>query len=238
MTLPETRQLGIEFERRVQTMIPDTEFQAKLDTETIYSFLNQYQDKFVHDIYKQIDRIETPSKISSYAETILQGLLRDFTTDVTATDSHYSVNLPPKFGLYVSSATVASKAYSMKNTTASTGESGVLPNVLMSKQAAHSFETRPNDGMRIIRQPIAFLSSSNTIDVIVDKYTQPTAFKMTYYKVPDYMDIINNKACELPMEAFEDLVSGAIDLYVQYAAGAEARKNQLINEAKKRKPEE
>lgn len=40
MTLEQTRQLGIEFERRVQTMIPETEFVAKLDTDTIYSYLN------------------------------------------------------------------------------------------------------------------------------------------------------------------------------------------------------
>ena len=52
MTLDQTRQLGIEFERRVQTMIPETESIQKLDTETIYSFLNQFQDKYIHDIYK------------------------------------------------------------------------------------------------------------------------------------------------------------------------------------------
>ena len=40
MTLDETRQLGIEFERRVQTMIPETEYSRKIDTDTIYSFLN------------------------------------------------------------------------------------------------------------------------------------------------------------------------------------------------------
>ena len=40
MTQDETRQLGIEFERRVQTMIPEKEYLDKLDSETIYSFLN------------------------------------------------------------------------------------------------------------------------------------------------------------------------------------------------------
>ena len=50
MTLLETRQLGIEFERRVQTMIPQKEILEKLDSETIYSFLNQYQDKLIHDL--------------------------------------------------------------------------------------------------------------------------------------------------------------------------------------------
>ena len=42
MTIYQTRQLGIEFERRVQTILPATEASAKLDTETIYSFLNQF----------------------------------------------------------------------------------------------------------------------------------------------------------------------------------------------------
>jgi len=42
MTLSETRKLGIEFERRVQTMIPEKEYLDKLDTETIYAYLNSY----------------------------------------------------------------------------------------------------------------------------------------------------------------------------------------------------
>jgi len=42
MSTYKTRQLAIEFERRVQIMMPEKEFYEKLDTETIYSFLNQY----------------------------------------------------------------------------------------------------------------------------------------------------------------------------------------------------
>lgn len=76
MTLEETRQLGIEFERRVQTMIPEKELVDKLDTETIYSYINQYQDKFVHDIYRSLDSVSAPSKPSAYLETIMQGLLK------------------------------------------------------------------------------------------------------------------------------------------------------------------
>ena len=48
-----------------------------------------------------------------------------------------------------------------------------------------------------------------------------------YYAEPKHFDVMTNTACELPMEAFEDLVSGAVDLYVQYVAGAEARKKQM-----------
>lgn len=32
--------------------------------------------------------------------------------------------------------------------------------------------------------------------------------------------------CELPVDAFEELVSGAVDLYVQYVAGAEANRRR------------
>jgi hypothetical protein len=41
------------------------------------------------------------------------------------------------------------------------------------------------------------------------------------------MDLMTSTPCELPIEMFEQLVSGAVDLYVQYAAGAEARKKQM-----------
>lgn len=74
MTLAETRQLGIEFERRVQTMIPETEFIAKLDTETIYSYLNQYQDKLIHDLYRTVDQVPV-SNNETYLETLLNSMM-------------------------------------------------------------------------------------------------------------------------------------------------------------------
>jgi len=74
MTLQETRELGIEFERRIQTMIPEKEYD-KLDTETIYSFLNQYQDKYVHDIYRSLDRVPENSKLAAHVESVLQSLI-------------------------------------------------------------------------------------------------------------------------------------------------------------------
>ena len=77
MTLEQTRQLGIEFERRVQTMIPETEFAAKLDTETIYSYLNQYQDKLMHDLYRTVDQIPV-SNNETYLETLLNSMMASF----------------------------------------------------------------------------------------------------------------------------------------------------------------
>jgi hypothetical protein len=66
-----------------------------------------------------------------------------------------------------------------------------------------------------------------TLTVIYDQYTTPRGIKITYYKEPSYFSLMTSTPCELPMDAFEELVSGAVDLYVQYVAGAEARKRQL-----------
>ena len=229
MSLKETRQLGIEFERRVQTMIPETEMVSKLDTETIYSYLNQYQDKFIHDLYKVIDNIQTPSKPSSYIETILQGLIKSYTKNVNG-ESNFDVQLPRDFGLYITSSTVVEDSHRYKQVNGA----GEIPNILISKTKAQELITRPQDNMRIMRHPIAYIDNDK-ISVFYDRYTTPTQFKMFYYRVPKYMDLFKEQPCELSMDVFDDLVTGAVDLYTQYVAGAEARKRQMQEQQQKQK---
>ena len=56
MTLTETRQLGIEVERRLQTILPSFKIENKIDTEDIYAFLNQFQKQYSDAIYRQDDQ--------------------------------------------------------------------------------------------------------------------------------------------------------------------------------------
>jgi len=65
-----------------------------------------------------------------------------------------------------------------------------------------------------------------TITLIYDRYTTVTGIRVLYYAQPAHFDLMTSTPCELPMDAFDDLVSGAVDLYVQYAAGAEANKRR------------
>lgn len=238
MTLDQTRQLGIEFERRVQTMIPQKEFTEKLDTETIYSFLNQYQDKFIRDIYNTVDKILSPSNQSTYINTILNPLLTKTESTITKVKGNkYFFALPNDFGLYINSFTDVNYSYGYKK---NNKNSGILSNILISQSELSKYEQIANDKMRILRNPIAYFDSKNlnSISIIFDMYTNPKWITLYYYKLPNYMDIIKSVPCELPIEAFEALVSGAVDLYVEYVAGAEERRRKQIAQANQRARED
>ena len=259
MSIDETRQLGIEFERRIQTMIPERELD-KLDTETIYSFLNQYQDKYIHEIYRGLDQIPSGTKLSAHVEAVLQAMLRDVEISadpednecidtvsaiedqngITISDTGRSIiyKLPETFYMYVRSVSKVSTTFSFKS-----GENNpnapirVLPNELVSQSDVWKLIETPHNTLRILRHPAAVLSQKQkfgiaekefpTLTVVYDQYTTPLGIKVLYYAEPQHFDLMTSTPCELPMDVFEDLVSGAVDLYVQYVAGAEARKRQL-----------
>lgn len=248
MTIEETRQLGIEFERRVQTMIPEREFLDKLDTQTIYSFLNQYQDKYIHDIYRNLDKIESGSKLSSHIESVLQSLYKGVTISVkqakenntrsfedgngiTIIDTARSIKweLPEDFYMYIRSVSNVSSTFSFKSKTTS-GEGSadnkqalkirVLPNEMVSQWDVWRVLETPHDSLRILRYPVAVLDTpvddKPTITCIYDQYTTVEGIRVLYYKQPTHFDIMTNTACELPLDAFDDIVTGAVDLYISY----------------------
>lgn len=233
MTPEQTRQLGIEFERRVQTMIPETEFAAKLDTETIYSYLNQYQDKLIHDLYRTIDQIPV-SNNQTYLETLLNSMLTTTTLGLSNTKPIRRCELPENFGLYVKSYSNVDSSYRFK----ADNTGGIVPNELISVKDVNKAISRPQDSMRILRRPIVWLAENNGLGALYDAYTVPESITLEYYRVPHYMDLMTSTWCELPMEMFEQLVSGAVDLYVQYAAGAEARKRQMAEQQRQQNKQE
>ena len=235
MTLTETRQLGIEFERRVQTMIPEKEFLDKLDTDTIYSYLNQYQDKYIHEIYRNLDSIPAGSKASAHIESILQNMLTSVELPVSEAQDNTQGVTDPNGITIVDTARSVSSTFSFKSTSSATSSAiRVIPNMLSSQNDVWKLIETPHDSLRILRYPAAVLNTYKnnkpTLSVIYDRYTTVEGIKVLYYKQPKHFDLMTSTPCELPMDAFDDLVSGAVDLYVQYAAGAEARKKQIQQE--------
>ena len=261
MTLEQTRQLGIEFERRVQTMIPEKEYLDKLDTDTIYAYLNSYQDKYIHDIYRNLDKIQSGSKLSAHVESVLQEMLRtqtvsvenakNYTHDVqdangvVIIENGRSVTYPldPAFYMYIRSVSNVSSTYSFKSYNEPNQPIRVLPNELVSQSDVWRLLETPHNSLRILRYPAATIGAYEefpeiseeklpTLNVIYDQYTTPVGIKIMYYAQPQRFDPMTSTVCELPMDAFDDIVTGAVDLYVQYVAGAEANKRRLQEAAR------
>jgi hypothetical protein len=261
MTLEETRQLGIEFERRVQTMIPEKEYLEKLDTETIYAYLNSYQDKYIHDIYRNLDNVQSGSKLSAHVESVLQSMIDTDTILVNSNDAidntvgdgtlgsiiengrSVTYKLPTKFYLYIRSVSNVSSTYSFRSSSNNPSKPiHVLPNELVSESDVWRLIETPHNSLRILRYPAAslgeYVGGQPTLNVIYDQYTTPIGVKVMYYKQPQHFDLMTSTPCELPMDAFDDIVTGAVDLYVQYVAGAEARRKQQQEEMTKRARED
>lgn len=236
MTLDQTRQLGIEFERRVQTILPATENIAKLDTETIYSFLNQYQQKYIHDIYRGLDKVESGTQLATHIERILQSLLRSVELNESAESSiNAGINnsgrsktyiVPGDYYMYVRSTSNVTSAFDWRG---SNDSIGVLPNTFTTQTNVSKLIETPHNELRILRHPLAVLlpytatenevNNKPTLTIIHDRYTNIKNVNLIYYKEPLYFDIMTSTPCELPIDCFDDIVSGAVELYISYVRG-------------------
>lgn len=65
-----------------------------------------------------------------------------------------------------------------------------------------------------------------SLTVIYDQYTDPLGIEILYYSEPKHFDLMTSTACELPLDCFDDIVTGALELYIQYVSGAEANRRR------------
>lgn len=210
MTLEQTRQLGIEFERRVSTILPDKEYSNKLDTQTIYSFLNQYQSQYIHTMYRGLDQIEPSTKLSAHVERVLQSMLKtqvldkiddssDFSItydDTWVSDSGRSITytVPEDYYMYVRSVSNVTSTFSWVG---SNNSVQVLPNTLTSQNDVWKLMETPHNTLRILRYPAAVMSS----------YLPPKEItkERTIHKEKTYYDPVDMKKVTFPGKVIRGL---------------------------------
>lgn len=231
MTLTETRQLGIEVERRLQTILPTLKLQDKLDTEDIYAFLNQFQKQYIDMIYSSADSVESGTRAAVILEDVIRTLNAHtiLTSANEESSSHFdeaykSYKLPDDYYRYIRSVSKVTGTYKNPDIIA------YVSNVLIKESDANKVINQAYDKHRILRNPAVILesgdTSAGTIKIIHDEYTQIDEVDLTYIKLPGDFSILTNTPCELPYTCFEALVSGTVDLYIRHLTSTQPKQQK------------
>jgi hypothetical protein len=69
------KEFQVEFERRITLMNPDFELKEKLTSDTIFSFLNAYTERFVRDNYLREDQVADGTRSQKKNQDALKGLI-------------------------------------------------------------------------------------------------------------------------------------------------------------------
>lgn len=114
------REMQMEFERRITLMNPDFEIKEKITSDTIFSFLNAYTERFVRNNYLQEDTVADGSRAQKKNVDALKGLVvRDLfkieEKDENNTDRTTDrILIPSDYFLYIRSNSLLSKNYKLE----------------------------------------------------------------------------------------------------------------------------
>lgn len=230
------REMQVEFERRIQLMNPNFELTEKLTSDTIFSFLNAYCERYVRNNYLQEDMVQDGTRQQKKNADALKGLITRQTLTVATKDSYNTDKtsdraiLPTNYFLYIRSNSLISKNYKLDTEILLEADYVVTPNKTIREDDVEKIiSTYYNK--TILRNPYVVLNNGNEsdadrelyINIIHDEYTIIKKLDLVYYRKPKRFDVIGVDSltvfdeCELPENVHMEIVEGAVEMFITEA---------------------
>lgn len=231
-----SRAMQIEFERRITLMNPNFELEEKLTSDTIFSFLNAYTERYVRLNYLQEDAVQDGTRAQKKNADALKGLITRDLYAVEAKDENNTdktsdrVSLPSDYFLYIRSNSLISKNYKIEEEIQNEQDYVVTSNKTIREDDVEKvISTYYNKA--IILNPYVVLNAGNNADeekklylnVIHDEYTTIKKVDLVYYRKPKKFDVIGVDGvnildhCELPENVHMEIVEGAVEMFITEA---------------------
>lgn len=217
-------------------MNPDFELKEKLTSDTIFSFLNAYTERYVRINYLQEDQVLDGTRAQKKNADALKGLIVRGLYEVDAKDANNTdkvsdrVKLPEDYFLYIRSNSMISKNYKIETEISNPTDYVVTPNKTIREDDVEKIiSTYYNKA--IMLNPYVVLNAGNNADtkkniyinIIHDEYTVIKKLDLVYYRKPKKFDVIGvdgvnvlNK-CELPDNVHMEIVEGAVEMFITEA---------------------
>ncbi len=217
-------------------MNPDFELKEKLTSDTIFSFLNAYTERYVRINYLQEDQVLDGTRAQKKNADALKGLIVRGLYEVNAKDTKNTdkvsdrVKLPEDYFLYIRSNSMISKNYKIETEITNENEYVITPNKTIREDDVEKIiSTYYNKA--IMLNPYVVLNAGNNADtqkniyinIIHDEYTIIKKLDLVYYRKPKKFDVIGvdgvnvlNK-CELPDNVHMEIVEGAVEMFITEA---------------------
>lgn len=231
-----SRAMQIEFERRITLMNPNFGLAEKLTSDTIFSFLNAYTERYVRLNYLQEDAVQDGTRAQKKNADALKGLITRGLYAVEAKDENNTdktsdrVSLPSDYFLYIRSNSLISKNYKIEEEIQNEQDYVVTSNKTIREDDVEKvISTYYNKA--IVLNPYVVLNAGNNADeekklylnVIHDEYTTIKKVDLVYYRKPKKFDVIGVDGvnvldhCELPENVHMEIVEGAVEMFITEA---------------------
>jgi hypothetical protein len=223
----QARQMQVEFERLIQLINPDYLISKKIDSDTIFYFLNAAQDRYIKSNYLAIDNtrgsLENLKKNTDAFKSLI--VTRDLGPGVNISGNYMfgkKYELPTdetnEYFLYLRSSSKVFGTYM-----------GILednatwvPNKFTTQDEVDnvltSYFNKP-----ILRQPCAILEATEEngsyLAIYTDSYTTVTRAECTYIRKPRPITVQGiPQDCELSTNVHQEIVELAVTIFIQEAA--------------------